>query len=133
MRRWVYRALLILIAVILGELVLVLGTTFAQEILVDGVHWETSGTSDLVLGGTATVLAAILSGIVAYATVRKRSAIPLVILSILVIAETTWLIVTGRTTNPLWFSITAGFSLVAGFWAGKVILDRWPNQPNTIK
>lgn len=130
MHKSVYRIIWIIIAIVLGELVLVLGTTFAQEILVDGVHWETSGTGDLLLGGSATILAAVFSGIVAYGIVRRRTVIPLIVLSILVLAETTWLITTGRTTNPLWFSVLAGLGLIGGFWLGKIILDRWPNSKN---
>lgn len=113
----------IVLAVIAGEIVLVLGTTFAQDILVDGVYWNTSPPLDLVLGGSFSIFAAILAGAVAYLITARKNSIPLIILSILVALETTWLITTGRTSNPTWFSLLSGLALIVGFWAGKLLLD----------
>ncbi len=118
------KILLMVLAVILGELVLVLGTTFAQVVLVDGVHWGKSSTSEMLIGGIATIIAAVLSGAVAYLVVKKQNTIPLIVISILITLETTWLISTGRTSNPLWFSILAGLGLIFGVWMGKFVVDR---------
>ena len=59
------RFFIILIAAIAGEIALVLFTTLAQEVIVDGVQWGVSSTGDLILGGVATLIAGILAGMVA--------------------------------------------------------------------
>ncbi|NND51365.1 MAG: hypothetical protein HKN54_03105 [Flavobacteriaceae bacterium] len=120
----------IVIAVICGEVILVLGTTLAQEVIVDGLNWYSSSKVELALGGFGSLLAAVISGIVAYMIVKKKSLIPIVILSILVCIETSWLIGTGRSEEPLWFSIVAGATLVLGFWIGVWILNHFKPSVN---
>lgn len=115
----------ILIAIVIGEVILVLGTTLAQEGFFDGINWHSSSTIELVIGGAGSFLAAVASGVAAYLIVKKASLIPIIILSILVCLETFWLIQTGRTDEPVWFSIAAGATLILGFWTGRWILAKF--------
>ncbi len=114
----------ILIAVVVGEILLALGTTLAQEVFVDGVSWETSGRSDLLIGGLGSLLAAMVSGAVAFLIVRRASRIPVLVISVLVILETSWLVLSGRSGGPLWFSVLGGALLIAGLWLGQAILAK---------
>ena len=116
----------ILIAVIIGEIILVLGTTVAQEVLVKGLNWYSYSTNELFIGGLGSFLAAVISGAVAYGIVKRASVIPLVVLSVLVVLETSWLIQTGRSAEPIWFSALGGATLILGFWVGKIMLKKFP-------
>lgn len=120
----------ILIAIVIGEIILVLGTTVAQEIMVDGVSWYSSNTFELFIGGIGSFLAAVLSGVVAYMIVKKSSIIPIIILSILVLIETIWLIQSGRFEEPIWFSLLGGAILILGFWVGKAVTVKFQKAKN---
>ena len=114
----------IVIAIVLGEVILVLGTTLAQETLFGDISWHTSSQWELTLGGFFAFLAAVLAGAVAYLLVKKATLIPVVILSVLVFLETTWLIQSGRSEEPVAVSIMAGGSLILGFWVGTWLVSK---------
>ncbi|HMB63167.1 MAG TPA: hypothetical protein VKN36_08855, partial [Eudoraea sp.] len=62
----------IILAAVIGEIALVLLTTVAQEVLYNGISYYTSSSSDLIFGGLATLIAAVLAGMVASAIVRGQ-------------------------------------------------------------
>lgn len=101
----------IIAAVVVGEILLALLTTVAQEVLVDGVYIEHSSISDLILGGTATLLAGAISGYVA-GYISSKSKIPLIIISLLITIETIYLITANKTENPIWFDIISALALI---------------------
>ena len=110
--------LLTLLGVIVGEAALVLLITFVQETLFGGISWVGSPLSHILLGGAGTFLAAVIAGYLARWIVNDRHFYPHILLTLLIIAEMTWLITTNRTPDPLWFDIVAGASLIAGVWLG---------------
>ncbi len=112
----------IILAIFVGELLLVLGTTLVQEIMFHGIGWYESGPMELVLGGLGSFLAAVLAGAAAFSIVRRQTEIPLGVLSLLVILETFWLIQTGKASGPVWFDVLGGITLVLGFWVGRFLL-----------
>lgn len=105
-------------AVVLGEVVLVLLTTVAQEVIYDGISYHSSPVPDIIIGGALTMLAAVLAGMTASYVAGKSNHWPHVYLSIIISVEMTYLILSGITKDPLWFDILAGFSLVCGVWIG---------------
>lgn len=115
----------IVIAIAIGEIILVFGTTFAQEIIFDGVSWFTSAKYELQISGFVSFLAAVLSGSVAYLIVKQASRIPTIALSILVFLETIWLIQTDRSQEPMWSSALAGAVLILGFWVGRLFIIKF--------
>ncbi|MDH3708701.1 MAG: hypothetical protein OER04_02370 [Cyclobacteriaceae bacterium] len=117
-----HNLLRIFLAIIVGELLLVLGTTLVQEIMFHGIGWYESGPVELVLGGLGSFLAAMLSGVAAFSIVRRQTEIPLGVLSLLVILETFWLIQTGKASGPVWFDVIGGTTLVLGLWVGRFLL-----------
>lgn len=120
------KILRILVAVVIGEILLVLGTTLAQEIIFDDIAWESSSPLELLGGGIGSFLAAVISGASAYLIVKKANVIPNVILSILILAETIWLINSGKSQEPMWFSSTAGAMLILGIWVGRFVIGKYP-------
>ncbi|MFZ1806084.1 MAG: hypothetical protein WAU36_02625 [Cyclobacteriaceae bacterium] len=109
------------LAIVLGEIALVLLTTVAQEVIYDGISYRSSSLPDIIIGGMLTVLAAVLAGVVASFIGGKENHRPHGFISLLIIMEMTYLISSGLTKDPLWFDILAGLSLVAGVWIGFLI------------
>ncbi|MFC4219380.1 hypothetical protein [Flagellimonas marina] len=105
-------------AIIGGEIALIIFATIAQEVLFNGISYTTSSFSEIVFGGLATFIAAILAGVVARLIIHgKINLVPLGI-SVLITLEMTYLIITDKTGDPIWFDILAGGSLIAGVWLG---------------
>lgn len=111
-------AIRIFLAVVLGEISLILLTTIAQEVMFDGIDYYTSPLSDIFFGGLATFFASVLAGLVASLPVHCKSVLPHIILSCLILLETTVLLITGVLSGPLWFDILSGLSLIPGIWVG---------------
>ena len=114
----------IFLAVIAGEAALVLLTTIAQEVLFNGIDYYTSGRSDMILGGLATLLAAVIAGAIAAIIPEDRIHIPPLVISMIILLEVSYLYTAGILTGPLWFDVLSGLSLVAGIWMGYYIILR---------
>ncbi|MCB0566362.1 MAG: hypothetical protein KDD01_18485 [Phaeodactylibacter sp.] len=111
----------IVLAVIAGEFLLVLLTTIVQETIFGGITYTHSPISHLLFGGAGTFLAAFIAGLAAYLLAGRKSVIPHIIISLLIIAESIWLIFYRESPDPLWFEATAAFSLLLGVWLGALI------------
>ncbi len=105
-------------AIIIGEIALAVGTTVAQEVLFNGIRFNTSSWFTIMVGGLATFLAATGAGWVArWVAGVGHKAVPIV-LSLLIITETTYLISQQVSGDPIWFDVLAGLSLVVGVCLG---------------
>lgn len=102
----------------MGEVTLVLLTTVAQEVLFDGITFRASSISDLLWGGTATNLAAVISGCVASLVAKEKYIIVPIVVSLFIVADTSYIILKNITGDPVWFDILAGTGLVFGVWLG---------------
>lgn len=119
-RGWVSISRTIL-AIVLGELSLVVLTTVAQEVVYDGISYTNSPIEDIFFGGFLTVLAAVFAEIVAVYAGGRRNFWPHVFISLIIGIEMTYLITSGLTKDPLWFDVIAGSSLVVVIWIGFVL------------
>lgn len=113
-----------MLAALSGEIAVVLFTTIAQEVLFDGIDYYTSPNVELIIGGMATFIAAILAGCVASLVVKNKTHWPHAIISVLIVVEMTYLISAGKTSGPLWFDVIAGLSLIIGIWVGYFVMKR---------
>ena len=111
----------ILVAVIAGESILVFLITIVQEQLFGGISYRESPLFDIIFGGLGTFLSAFLAGVAAYLIVGKRTVLPLVIISALVITESIWLLFFSGSLDPLWFDAMASSSLLVGIWLGALV------------
>ena len=109
---------LVILAIIGGEISLVLLTTIAQEVLFDGIRYRSSPLFDLVVGGTATFLAAVLAGFIARLIAGAHHLVVPLVISLIVTLETGYLISRQISGDPLWFDVLAGASLIIGIWLG---------------
>ena len=66
------KSLNIILAVLVAEILMILLITLAQEILVDGVKIKTSPLINIVIGGTGTLIAGVIAGLVATIIVKNK-------------------------------------------------------------
>jgi len=112
------KAVMIILAVVLGEITLILLTTVAQEIMFDGIDYYSSPLSYIFFGGLATFLAAVLAGMAAAVLVKGTSRAPHLIISLIILLETIYLLASGILNGPLWFDLLSAIALIVGVWAG---------------
>lgn len=128
------RVFQIALAVICGELLMIILITLAQEVVVNGVKVGTSPISDIAIGGIGTLLSGAIAGFIATLIVGRTSKLPALILSILVVTETTYLILSNKILNPIWFDALAALSLIGSIWIGYYLYTtkRQPRKSNLI-
>ena len=119
----IHKALKTFIAIVLGEAVLALLTTVAQEVFFDGISLTHSPLPELIIGGTLTVLAAVIAGVATSWVAGPKNWLPSLVISVLIIAESVYLVNSGKTIDPVWFDSLAAASLIAGIWAGYAIVE----------
>lgn len=112
----------VFISILVGEFLLVLLTTIAQEVIVHGVHLKYSPIQDIIIGGSATMIAGIISGFVAALIVGKSVRIPHIFISFLIGLETMYLILSNKVSGPLWFDILSAILLIGSVWVGYYLL-----------
>lgn len=110
-----------LAAIVLGEATMVVLITLVQESLFGGVSFTKSGGGVLLVSGALTFLAAVLGGFVAGWIARGFPMLPAIILAAEIPIETTYLILGGKTFDPVWFDILAAGSLVVGLLLGAYV------------
>jgi len=107
-----------LAAVAAGEASMVILITLVQETLFGGVSFTKSSAGVLLVSGALTFLAAVLGGFVAGWIARGFPMLPALVIAAFIPVETTYLIVSGRTIDPVWFDVMAASSLVVGLLLG---------------
>ena len=103
---------------------MVVGITLVQDVWFGGVSYDTSSFSVLFVAGVFTFLSAASGGVLATLVAGKARRIAAVVMSGLVVAETTVLISTGDVAGPLWFDLLASGSLIVGILLGAEIVLR---------
>jgi len=118
-------ALLGLLGAVIGYPLMGFLITVVQEWMLGGISYTHSTLPVLFIGGIGTFLSAVAGGWVAARVVSFKTLLPNIIMIVLAIAETTWLVRTGRTTDPLWFDVIAASSLFIGIYLGAKINVLW--------
>ena len=113
-----------LLAVVVGYLVLVALITLVQEVWFGGVGFYKSSLTVLMVAGFFTFLSAAAGGSVAVLIAKSHRRMHALALCSLIVAEAIALIVTGGTTDPLWFDTLASGSLIIGILLGAFLLER---------
>jgi len=116
------------LAIICGEVIMILLITVAQEVIVNGVRIGASPLQDIIIGGTGTIISGIIAGFVSTFIGGISNRIPAIGLTILVIIETTLLIVLEKINNPIWFDASAALSLIGAIWVGYYLFQKLKNR-----
>ena len=107
-----------LVGVVGGYALMGLLITMVQEWWFGGVSYRKSATLVLIAAGFLTFLCAVAGGWLAGWIAGRHPVRHGLVMSAMVAAETTWLITSGRTTDPVWFDTMAAGSLVVGLLLG---------------
>jgi hypothetical protein len=108
----------IIIAVVIGYSLMGLLITAVQEWIFHGVSYNKSSLPVLAVAGLGTFLSAVTGGWVAFRINAGKTQISNLIMSVLVIIETTWILLTFKAESPMWFDILAALSLILGIMLG---------------
>lgn len=106
------------LAVVLGYAVMVILLTIVQEGLFGGIEYGVTPWLSLGIAGGLSVLCGTGGGLVSAATAGRRPYLHAGAMGVLVIIETTALLITRDATAPLWFDLLASASLIGGILAG---------------
>ncbi|WP_420601970.1 hypothetical protein [Flagellimonas sp.] len=123
------RALLTILATVIGGLSLVLYTTLSQDIIFDGLSYCTSSSSDLAFGGLATFASAVLAGFIASLIVVRDNHWPHFFISLFIVGKMSFAVLCGQWSGPIWFETGMNLSLLAGLWIGCYGAVKFPLAP----
>lgn len=98
--------------------------TLVQETWLGGIGWNESPLDILALGGFLTAVSGAAGAVIATAIARPRGRLPAIIMSSLIVLETTALLLTGRASGPLWFDVVAAASLIVAILIGAELFLR---------
>lgn len=99
--------------------------TLVQENWFGGVGWDNTSLGTLAIAGFFSCVAAAIGGIAATAIARPTGLLAAVIMSCVVVIETTTLVAAGKVAGPLWFDILAAASLIAAILLGAELYLRF--------
>ena len=113
-----------ILAAAAGYVVIALLSTLVQEIWLGGVSYQHSSKRVLVLAGIFTPLTAVAGGLTSAWLSPRAPLLSCLALCGLIVAESTYLYVTGRVDGPLWFEAGAASSLVVAVLLGCALVHR---------
>jgi hypothetical protein len=122
------KALRTCLGIIIGYLVMVVLLFLVQDFWFGGVSFGESPWSVLLIAGVLSFGAAVVGGIVATGIAGLKSRATGLIMSGVVVIETTFLLTTGQVAGPLWFDLLGSGSLVAGILLGSELWNRLKNS-----
>jgi ABC-type spermidine/putrescine transport system permease subunit I len=105
---------IILVAAVIGYGLMGFLITIVQEWIFHGVSFNKSSLPVLIIAGIGTFISAVIGGWIAYKINRNKTKISNIIMSILVVLETSWLLKTYKADSPVWFDVLAALSLIIG-------------------
>jgi len=115
--------------VICGYILMVVLITLVQETWFGGVAWGRTPIGTLTIAGFITSVAAAVGSIAATAISRPTGRLAALIMSCVVVVETTVLVLTGKVTGPLWFDVVAAVSLIVAILLGAELFLRSGRSP----
>jgi hypothetical protein len=118
MKSSIIKGIIIILATIIGYSLMGFLITIVQEWIFHGVSYNKSSLLVLAIAGIGTFLSAVIGGWVAFKINSKNTKISNVLMSILVVIETTWLLKTYKADSPVWFDVLAALSLIIGILLG---------------
>ncbi|HKY06479.1 MAG TPA: hypothetical protein VJQ56_16395, partial [Blastocatellia bacterium] len=100
-------------AAVAGYMVIVAGTTLAFEVWLGGVGYHESPPYELLLASGAAVLSGLSGGFVAAWVANRQPLFHAIGVLAFLIADTTYVLTSGISKEPLWFSLLSSLTLMA--------------------
>ncbi|MGH9867678.1 MAG: hypothetical protein ACREAA_05880 [Candidatus Polarisedimenticolia bacterium] len=114
------------VGIVVGYALMVVLITLVQEGWFGGVQYGRSSWGVLLAAGALTALSAAIGGTVATIISLATGRAAAVLMSSVVVVETTVLVTTGRVAGPLWFDLMGSASLIVSILAAAELCLRWP-------
>jgi len=119
-----------LIAAVVGYAAIVVGTTLTFEVWLGGIGWSKSSPGVLALATAGALVSGLAGGYLAAWIGGRRPVLhALGVLGFLII-DTTYVITSGISVDPVWFDLAAGGGLMAATAVGG-FLHKWVRGRDT--
>ena len=105
------------VGMLMGYALFVIGTIVARLPFGD-LSWATSDARELAIAAFVVPWAGVIGGLVTAAIVPYRPFLHILPGCFLIVLESSWLFITGRSDGPLWFEAGAALSLILGYFIG---------------
>ncbi len=113
-----------LLAIVAGYFVIVLGTTFAFEALLGGIGYHESSPGELALATLGAGLSGLAGGLTAAWVAGRRPLLHAALVLIPLALDTTYVLTSGISDDPIWFDLGGGLTLMAAAVLGGYLLER---------
>ncbi|SHG26660.1 hypothetical protein [Flagellimonas flava] len=123
------RVFLTVLSTAVGGSSLILYTTISQDILFKGLSFCSSSVQELVFGSAAFFLSAVVAGFISTLIVVKDNVLPLVFISLFVVAKIFLFTACGQWHGPIWFETGLNLSHLGGLWLGCYGAVKFPLAP----
>lgn len=111
-------------AVVTGYLVIALGTTLTLEAWLGGVSYRGSSTAVLALAALGGVVSGVCGGYAAAWLAGRRPLLHACGVLVPLALDTTWVVTSGVSSDPVWFDLTGGASLMLAAVVGGLVRSR---------
>ncbi len=101
------------LAVLAGYVVIALGTTLTFEVLLGGISYHTSSAGVLALASVGAFLSGLCGGLVAAGIAGRTPVLHAVGVLIPITLDTTYVIFSGISNDPIWFDLVGSGTLMA--------------------
>lgn len=118
-----------LVGIVAGYGLMGLLITLVFENGLGGVNYGKSSAGVLLLAGLCGFASAVAGSMAAALISGGRRWITATVMSLLVVAETTWLVTSGRADGPVWFDALGALSLIVGIQLGALLYGRFRPRP----
>lgn len=123
MRRPVLRALRSVAAVLAGYAVIVAGTTLAFESLLGGIGYSKSSRTVLAIASVAAFVVGFCGGFVSAWVGGRPRLLHAAGLLIPLAIDTTFVVTSGVSSDPLWYDLAGSLTLVVAALAGGYVCE----------
>jgi hypothetical protein len=105
-------------AVTAGYAVIVVGTTLTFETLLEGVSYQTSSRTELALASAGAFLSGLAGGFAAAWLAGRRPVLHAAGVLVWLTFDTTWVITSGVSKDPIWFDLAGSLTLMVSAVCG---------------
>ncbi len=120
----VLRGLRSVAAAVAGYAVIVLGTTLTFEIWLGDFGYYESSPGELALGSLGAAVSGLAGGLVAGLVAGRRPLLHVLGVMVLLVIDTTYVLTSGISSDPLWFDLGGSGTLIVTALLGGWLLER---------
>ena len=117
------------IGMLVGTAVLLLFTKITKDILFDGLNFCSSSSSELLLGSSALIGSAIVTGFLASLLVVRDNIFPHYLISTVIVGKMLVVLSCLPGSAPFFYEVAVHLGMVGGVWLGHYSAMKFPLAP----